>query len=321
MSIQRGEVELHGTLEFPQAGGPVPAVLLVQGSAAFDRSSLGLFDTLAHRLADIGFASLRVDDRGTGRSGGVKHDLSAQELAEDTKALHSYLSSRREVDGGRVGLLGHSFGGALVPVVAAEGRGVAFLILLAGYAVTGEQLMMESRRLAEERRNTAAPRIERLLSFQRAIFDASRRGGPWDGVGAEHLRLRQEEYATLDESSRSRYRDLAAYVASTPDDMLISYARTPWYKSFLDLDPRPSLEVLRIPVLALFAGGDSSVPPERNIAPMRAALTGNRGGSIEVIPSANHFFRVSGSVSEGLFASISQWLADLPSQSAGGDGR
>ena len=111
------------------------------------------------------------------------------------------------------------------------------------------------------------------------------------------------------------------YVASTPDDMLISYARTPWYKSFLDLDPRPSLEVLRIPVLALFAGGDSSVSPELNIAPMRAALSGNRGGCIEVIPSANHFFRVSGRVSEGLFASISQWLADLPSQSAGGDGR
>jgi predicted acyl esterase len=106
VSIQRGGVELHGTLELPEAGGPVPAVLLIQGSAAFDRSNLGLLDTLAHRLAGIGFASLRVDDRGTGSSGGVKHDLRAHDLAEGSKALHAYLASRHEVDGGRVGILG-----------------------------------------------------------------------------------------------------------------------------------------------------------------------------------------------------------------------
>jgi uncharacterized protein len=308
VTLVRGAVTLSGALEWPEGQAPVPAVLLVQGSAAFTRGNMGLFDTLAVRLAAAGFASLRVDDRGVGGSGGVKHDLTADELAEDVAALHGYLVSRPETNGRRVGILGHSFGGALAPVVASRSNQVAFVVMLAGYAVTGERLMMEARRLTEDSRGTEPSEITRVLAFQRALFDAAGNGGPWEPVEREHRELRRIEFERMDEVRRSRYTDLASYIARTPDQAVLELARTPWFASFLALDPGPSLRALEVPILAFFGGGDTSVPPELNVDPVRDALSGNSHASVHLVPDADHYFRLSGRTSEELLSVLTDWL-------------
>ena len=310
VGIQRGDIRLSGTLELPEADGPVPAVLFVQGSGAFDRSEMGFFDTLALRLASVGIASLRVDDRGIGGSGGVKHDLSATELAEDISALHSYLVSRQETNPRKVGLLGHSFGGALVPVVASSSKDVAFVISLAGYAVTGERLMMDGRRRTEESRDMESPVLDRILSFQQSMFDAAKTDGPWEAVEREHRAIRQIEFERMDEAARGRYKDFNSYVVRTMDDAVLQLAKTPWFKSFLALDPEPAIRSLRIPFLAIFGGGDTSVPPDLNAEPMRNALSSNTRRTVHIIPKANHLFRVSGETSEELLSAITAWLAE-----------
>lgn len=278
--LRRGTVSLSGTLEWPEGNAPVPAVLLVQGSAAFTRGNVGLFDTLAAQLSAAGFASLRVDDRGVGGSGGAKHDLTADELAEDVAALHAYLVSRPETDSRRVGILGHSFGGALAPLVASRSHQVAFVVMLAGYAVTGERLMMEARRLTEDSRGTEPSEIARILALQRLMFDAA----------------------------RARHADLDAYIAGTPDQAVFDLARTPWFASFLDLDAGPILRALEVPVLAVFGSRDTAVPPAINTEPMRNALAGNPRASVNVVPEADHFFRVSGRTAEGLPWTLTDWL-------------
>ena len=290
VNIQRGDVQLAGTLELPHSQGRVPALLMVPGSAAFDRSNYGLFDALADSLTGLGFATLRVDDRGTGRSDGKKHDLSADDLADDILALHSYLRGRPEIDPRRVGLLGHSFGGALIPVAASRSSKIAFVITLAGYALTGENLMMETRRRYEESRDIDDAQRHRILAFQEAMFDAAKAGGPWETV--------EEELRNLNRIELSR-----------PDDeTVLQLAKSPWFKSFLALDPDPSIRSLRIPFLAIFGGSDVSVSPELNIEAMRKSLSENPGSVVHVVPEANHFFKVSGSISEDLFAKITEWL-------------
>jgi uncharacterized protein len=308
VSIPRGDIRLSGTLELPEAARPVPAVLMVQGSAAFDRGNRSLFDTLASKLAEAGIASLRVDDRGVGGSGGVKHDLTAEELGDDVAALHAYLASRPETDARKVGILGHSFGAALAPIVAGRSSQVSFIVMLAGYAVTGERLMAQARRRAEESRGAEPSEITRVLAFQTLLFDASRAGGPWEPVERAHHELRRIEFEQMDEAGRSRYADFAAYVARTPDQAVLELARTPWFASFLALDPEPALRALDVPVLAVFGGGDTAVPPELNVEPVRSALVGNPRASVRVVPDANHFFRASGETSAELVSILAHWI-------------
>lgn len=226
-------------------------------------------------------------------------------------ALHAYLVSRPETDARKVGILGHSFGGALAPIVASRAsrsHQVAFVVMLAGYGVTGERLMTEARRLTEESRGTEPSEIMRVLAFQRTMFDAAGNGGPWEPVEREHRELRRIEFERMDEAGRSRYADFPSYVARTPDQAVLELARTPWFASFLALDPSPNLRTLEIPVLAVFGGSDAAVPPELNLDPMRDALSGNARASVHIVPDANHFFRASGETSEELVSILAHWL-------------
>lgn len=309
VTIPREEISLAGTFEIPGGEGPVPAVLMVQGSAAFDRN-YGFFDELAARLADSGIASLRIDDRGVGGSGGVKHDLSAADLAQDVLAAFEYLVSRPETHPGMVGLMGHSFGGALVPSVARQSGDVAFLITLAGYAVTGEALMMDGRRLSEESQGREQGELARVLALQQAIFEASKTDGPWETVEAEHRALRRAEFDRMSPEARERFDGFESFVQRSYDEAVLGLAKTPWFKSFLSLDPREEISGLEVPFLAVFGESDTSVPPSQNLEPMEAALSNNSEGTIVVIPGVGHFFRDSGEISEQLLSTVVNWVLE-----------
>ena len=308
--IQRDKISLTGTIEIPSGQDQVPAILMVQGSAAFDRSNYGLFDILADRLADSGIASLRIDDRGVGGSGGVKHDLSAAELAEDIIAVLDYLASRPETNPEMIGLFGHSFGGALIPLVASKSNDAAFVITLAGYAVSGEALMQNGRRLSEESQGKSPGELYRILSFQQSMFNAARNDGPWEEVETEHHALRMIEFDRMSEEARASYNGFDSYLQQTYDEAVLQLAKTPWFKSFLALDPGVAIQGLDIPFLAIFGELDSSVPPSQNVGPMTTALSENPDGTVVVIPGVGHFFRESGNTSQELLSIVVEWILE-----------
>ena len=310
VSIPRGRISLTGTLEIPSGQGPVPAVLMVQGSAAVDRSNYGLFDNLAACLADSGIASLRVDDRGVGGSGGVKHDLSTANLVEDVIAVLDYLVSRPETDPAMIGLLGHSYGGALIPFAASKSDNVAFVITLAGYAATGEALMQNNRRLSEETKGRETSELERILVFQQSMFEAAMTDGPWEAVEAEHEALRRIEFDRMNEEVRASYDGFDSYRQQTYDEAVLELAKTPWFKSFLALDPGAAIQGLDIPFLAIFGELDSTIPPSQNVGPMTMALSDNPGGTVVVIPGVGHIFQASGSTSEELLSTVVDWILE-----------
>jgi len=142
---------LAGTLTLPKGAAPnarVPAVVTITGSGAQDRDEAipivkgyRLFREIADSLSRIGIAVLRMDDRGYGGSGGDVGRATSADFAEDIRAGLAYLRSRPEIDGTRLGLVGHSEGGIIAPMVAAKESDLRGIVLLAGTAYAGDRIL------------------------------------------------------------------------------------------------------------------------------------------------------------------------------------
>jgi len=138
-------VTLAGTLTLPRSEKPSPAVLLIAGSGPIDRDETVFghkpFLVLADHLTKQGFAVLRVDKRGIGQSTGNYDVATTEDFAADALAGVEYLKTRKEVDAERIGLIGHSEGGLIAPMIAVKSNDVAFIVLMAGPCVTGEAIL------------------------------------------------------------------------------------------------------------------------------------------------------------------------------------
>ena len=134
---------LAGTLTLPKGaskGKPVAAIITISGSGAQDRDSAlpfggyKPFRQLADALGRRGIAVLRMDDRGTGASGGTFKGSTSADFGEDIRAGLAYLRTRPEIDGKRLGVLGHSEGAVITPMVAEKEPTLKAIVLLAGVA-------------------------------------------------------------------------------------------------------------------------------------------------------------------------------------------
>ncbi|HEV2150623.1 MAG TPA: alpha/beta hydrolase, partial [Longimicrobiaceae bacterium] len=187
-------VTLAGTLTVPTgARGRVPAVLLLSGSGPQDRdeSLPGLagyrpFRQVADTLGRRGIAVLRLDDRGVGGSGGSVGATTLAEFADDARAALAFLRARPEVDPRRVGILGHSEGGLVGPMVAVEDRSLRALVLVAAPARTGRELVEYQSRFAIETDSTLAPHLDSLLPLAAAQRDSLAASSRWFGSLMAH---------------------------------------------------------------------------------------------------------------------------------------
>jgi dienelactone hydrolase len=134
-------VKLAGTLTLPKGDGPFPAVIFISGSGPQDRdeSLLGHkpFLVIADHPTRKGIAVLRFDDRGTAKSTGDHAKATSADFAEDVLGGIAFLKSRGEIDAKKIGLIGHSEGGLIAPLVAVKSNDVAFIVLLAGTGLPG----------------------------------------------------------------------------------------------------------------------------------------------------------------------------------------
>src|SRR5690606_18172064 len=107
------------------------------------------FWVLADHLTRRGLAVLRVDDRGTGGSTGSRSTATIEDYAADAAAAIRYLAERPDIDRRRVGLVGHSEGGVVAPLVSRQNPDVAFIVLLAAPAMDGASIaMLQMERMA-----------------------------------------------------------------------------------------------------------------------------------------------------------------------------
>ena len=325
--FSNGEIVLAGEITFPEGDGPHPAVVLISGSGDQDRDSnlvgFPMFAVLADHLAQVGVASLRFDDRGVGGSTGDGLLATIEDRAGDVEAAVDLLVARDDIDVGGIGLVGHSEGGIVAPLVANRTASVAFAVLLAAPAVSADEILQAQQRELLDEADATAEQIEQARAFQRFVFRAVTTGREWDEVESSIRELVRQQMEALPEDTRNAIPDEDAYLDVIVAQEMASL-RSAWFASFFDYDPRPAIVALSVPVLALYGELDTQVPAAANATAMSDAIAESDipQHTLATIPAANHLFQqaATGSVNEyaqlepefapEFLEVLTTWLAD-----------
>jgi pimeloyl-ACP methyl ester carboxylesterase len=300
----KGNITLSGTFSKPNQGRKFPAVLLITGSGAQDRDET-LFEhkpflVLADYLARRGIAVLRVDDRGIGKSGG---DLKGTTLdfADDVRAGIAYLKTRRDVNPRKIGLIGHSEGGLIAPIVASSSRDVAFIVLMAGTGVTGDQVILSQVIKPMEIQKMRPAVIEKAREQQSAVLQIAMNEANPDSAVVKMLKALYPNPERLPVSARQQ-------IEAQLRPML-----SPWYHTFLSLDPAPYLQKVKCPVLALNGDKDVQVIADLNLPKIESALKSgnNRRYLIKTLPNLNHLFQTATTGLTSEYGQITETLAPI----------
>jgi uncharacterized protein len=287
-----GRAKLAGTLTLPKGNGPFPAVLLITGSGQQDRdeSLMGHrpFLVLADHLTRKGIAVLRVDDRGMGGSTGEVKTATTEDFGGDVLAGVEFLKSRgKEIDIHKIGLIGHSEGGVIAPMVALRSHDVAFIVMMAGTGVPGDEILMAQIEAISKVAGVPAATIAKNLDAERQILDI----------------VKQESDPKVRE----------ARLRLTPATAQLQAVMSPWFRFFIMYDPAPALQKITCPVLALNGELDLQVPASLNLPAIEKALKagGNRDYEVVKLPKLNHLFQTSqtGSIEE--YGKIEETIAPV----------
>jgi pimeloyl-ACP methyl ester carboxylesterase len=282
-------ITLAGTLTVPPSDGPFPAVVLITGSGPQDRDEALLghkpFLVLSDQLTRQGIAVLRYDDRGIGRSTGKFGGATSVDFASDAKATVAYLKTRKEVRADKIGLIGHSEGGIIAPMVATESNDVAFIVMMAGTGVPGDELILKQAALITGAMGKSETEVQQQQELNRKIYDLVEFGKDSAAVAAE---LRTLLLSAADSTARKD-----TQFTNVTINAQIAQVTSPWFKYFLAYDPRPTLKKVRCPVLAINGEKDLQVPPKQNLPEIEAALREgeNSDFTIREIPGLNHLFQ------------------------------
>jgi fermentation-respiration switch protein FrsA (DUF1100 family) len=284
-------VKLAATLTLPPGPGPFPAVLLITGSGPQDRDETVFghkpFLILADHLARQGIASLRADDRGVARSTGNFGTATTADFVDDALGGVAFLRTRAEIDGRRIGLVGHSEGGVVAPLAATRSRQVAFIVLLAGPGLPGEKVLYLQGWKRLERTGAPAQVVARERNMQEQLYAVLKR---------------ERDNARAAEQIRAAWAAAGRTLPAAAQARSIAQLTSPWFRFFLGFDPRPVLRKVRCPVLALNGEKDSQVTAAENLPAIEAALRegGNRDFTVQVLPGLNHLFQTAptGAVTE-----------------------
>ena len=275
VTFRNGDVTLSGTLVLPNTKAPHPAIVRIHGAGPASR--LNNADELnAYR----GIAFLSYDKRGVGKSTGNWRESSFEDLAGDALAGVQLLKSRSDINPQQIGVAGGSEGGWVAAIAASRSRDVAFIITVAGPAVSYvDEILLEVEGILRLRGGFSGTDLEGALAFQRFVLDMARAGEAltdkgWAKLEAAAQKVKNERwYPYVELDPRNSY----------------WWRRAPLIANF---NPVPLWEKIKIPVLAFYAELDRNAPAPKNVASLEAALkkAGNKNYTIKIFPKANHEF-------------------------------
>jgi len=275
-----GHNHLAGALTLPPGAGPFPVALLITGSGLQDRdeSILGHkpFLVLADYLTRRGIAVLRVDDRTMGGStGDVVHATSA-DFATDVEAGVAFLKTRPEIDSGKIGLIGHSEGGMIAPMVAVKDPDVAWIVLMAGPGIPGDTLLAEQGRL-----------IRLAMGMTPEAADKA------SAVNAKLIAAVKASKDATEAHDKGKAILIAAGMTDAAAEAAVGPISSDWFRFFFNYDPAPTLARVRVPILAIDGSLDLQVPPAEDLAAIKAATLKNPDVTTVELPGLNHLFQTA----------------------------
>lgn len=301
-SVDSG-VELNGTLTLPKESGKYPAVVLVSGSGTQNRDEELLghkpFKVIADYLTRQGIIVLRYDDR---EFASKKYEgATSRNYANDALGAVAFLKSHGSVDIERIGIIGHSEGGTIAFMCAAESKDIDFIVSLAGMTVAGDKCLMAQNRRAIAAAGFSTEIQQKSLDVIQTIFDETKR----------------RELADIQQSAKEIVADaLTQHSAKDIPQPLIAnfeqtlHSMTEWVKFFLSYDPLLDIKRIKCKVLALNGDMDVQVLADDNLAVLKGAENLSGQLTAKKYEGLNHLFQpcATGDVSE--YASIEQTISE-----------
>jgi uncharacterized protein len=286
------------TLTIPSGKGPFPAVLLITGSGQQDRDETILghksFAVIADYLTRKGYLVMRVDDRGTGLSTGNFKLSTSYDFAKDVNNHIDFLKKRSDVDLKKIGLLGHSEGGMIAPLVASSRKDIAFVILLAGPGIPIGQLMAGQNAAILKSSGIDSIAAKSYSEFFGKVM-------PKIAAAPDSITARTILKAGLDNWRAGENRNRVVATTGIFDEksennyinQVVKQIYSPWFRAFLLFDPQPYLKKLNCKLLALNGDKDIQVLAGANLQGIQQSLEagGNTSFTIALMPGLNHLFQ------------------------------
>lgn len=303
------DIELSGTLSHPKGEGPFPGVVLLHGSGAHERdyemSGHKPFLVLADHLTRQGIAVLRYDMRGVGTSEGSFRSAHLEDLARDAASALRFLKEQPEIKASEVGLVAHSMGSLLAPWAAEQFEEAAFLVLLMPPSRLGHEMLVAQNARFAAAAGASDAEVDSVRQETRRLFDVIRSDLD-SAAAAAQVRSILKEQGFTGEALKAR----------------IEANTMPWWRDFARYDPRPRLEQIDVPTLALFGAKDLGVPPAQNAQAMRSALAASPSddAAIQVLDGLNHWLQpaesglpneiaqIETTIAPALLSEVTDWI-------------
>lgn len=299
-------ITLAGTLTLPSKEGNFPVVVLITGSGPQNRDEELLghkpFLVLSDYLTKNGIAVLRYDDRGIAESKGNFKTATTADFADDAAAAVAYLQTRKEINPKKIGLMGHSEGGVIAPMVASSNKVVSFIVLLAGTGIPGDALLLLQKALIERAEGTPEVDIQKGQTANRGAFEIVKNAKTTEQLKTNltlYYQQMEDKKPTTDDEKATNDQEIQS---------IVNQLSSPWMQYFIKYDPATALEKVKCPVLAINGAKDLQVPPTENLAAIKTALakSNNKNVTTKVFPNLNHLFQECATGSPSEYADIQQ---------------
>jgi hypothetical protein len=210
------------------------------------------------------------------------------DFSTDVEAALQYLQTRKEIDHKKIGLIGHSEGGIIAPMVAAKSKNVSFIILLAGTGIPGDELLLLQQELIGRASGISEEDLQKSKIINTEVFELMKKETNSD-------QLKKDIAALITKSIKSDPNTQIPDGISESDfiDIQVNQLLSPWMQFFIKYNPAPALEKVGCPVLALNGDKDMQVPSKVNLEAINKALTkgGNKKVTTLELPNLNHLFQ------------------------------
>lgn len=289
---KKDNISLGGTLTLPAREGKFPVVVLISGSGAQNRDSELLghksFLLIADYLTQKGIGVLRFDDRGVGESKGDRNIATTKDFATDVSAAVEYLKARKEINTNKIGLIGHSEGGIIAPMVAANSKDISYIVLLAGTGIPGDALLMQQTYLVGKAAGMSEEELKEASMSNAKIYNIIKTEKNLDEAKKQLTAIIQAGFDELPADQKPSQDEMNAIIAQQLD-MITS----PWFRYFVSYDPSLILKDVKCPVLVLNGEKDVQVPSKINTQAIKNALEkgGNKKVTVVEFPNTNHLFQ------------------------------
>jgi len=300
-------ISLAGTLTLPKKDGIFPVVILISGSGPQNRDEEILghkpFLVIADYLTRNGIAVLRYDDRGVGQSKGDFKTATSADFATDVQSAVDYLKTRNEINKKKIGLVGHSEGGLIAPMVASKSKDVSFIVLLAGPGIQGGKLLLLQQELIARVSGTSEAEINKTILINSKLFEIVNKS---ENDLKLKIALRNELNDLMSKDTTSKLPN-----GMTQEEFVsyqVNQISSPWMQYFIKYDPADALRKITCPVLAVNGEKDLQVPPKENLTAIKNILknAGNKNATTMEFPNLNHLFQECQTGLPEEYASIEQ---------------